>query len=104
MRIDEVLDEIKRIARKYLGPCEVRRGKTEDKYWVDVVGDSFSFSELDGFSAELSRQLHIDRARLRVSALGEEEIGIGFLMPYLRVLTPSEVEGKFISVEEVTPW
>lgn len=100
MRIADMLDEIKRIANKYFKSYEIKRGeKGEARYWVDIITGDLSLGTLDSFSAELAGQFNIDRSKFHIWAPKENEIGIGFFLPYHRVLSPSEVEHKFIIVE-----
>jgi len=95
-----MLDEIKRIANKYFKPYEIKRGeKGEARYWVDIITGDSSLGTLDSFSAELAGQFNIDRSKFHIWAPKDNEIGIGLFLPYHRVLTPSEVEHKFIIVE-----
>jgi len=79
---------------------EIKRGKLEEKYWVDIITGDLSLGELGSFSAELARQFNIDRSRFHVWAPKEDEISISLFLPYLKVLAPSEVKYKLIIVEE----
>jgi hypothetical protein len=104
-----MLDEIKRIADKYFKPYEIKRGeKGKGRYWVDIITADLSLgtldsararATLDGFTAELAEQFNIDRSKVNVWTLKENEIVLGFFLPYHRVLSPSDVEHKFIIVE-----
>jgi len=102
LRIKDVLDEIKTIADKHLKTFyEVKLWENQkNKYWVDIITGDLRLGELDSFSAELARQFNIDRSRLHVGAPKENEISTSLFLPYLKVLTPSEVGYKFIIVEE----
>lgn len=100
MKIKDILNEVRKIADKYFRSCEIKRGKKlEARYWVDIITGDLSLGTLESFSAELAGQLNVDRTKFHIWATNENEIGIGFFLPYHRVLTPSEVKHKFIIVE-----
>lgn len=100
MRITDMLNEIRSKANKYFRHCEIKQyEKGEQRYWVDIITDDSYLGTLDYFSTEVAGQFNIDKSRFFVWAPKENEIAIGFFLPYIRVLSPSEVEHKFIIVE-----
>jgi hypothetical protein len=103
LKIEDMLNEIKRITNKYFKRCEIKlAGKqAEDKYWVDVFTEDLPLplDTLDSFSAEMAGQFNIERSKFVVWAPKEDKMGIGFFLPYHRVLAQAEVEAKFVIVE-----